>query len=83
MARTTRMELERGSHRGTVPRVPGFPQRQLTREQRRRLQAASRAIEKAEREWAELAREYGYAPVAREIGLTPEAVRKRVKRILG
>ena len=48
-----------------------------------RLAGALERIEEAERRWAELARSYGYAAVAREMGLTPEAVRKRVLKILG
>jgi hypothetical protein len=72
-----------GHPNGQCLGVPGFPQRKLTADQRRRLAAAQKAIEKDERRWAELVREFGYSAVAREIGLTPEAVRKRVLRIRG
>jgi DNA-binding Lrp family transcriptional regulator len=70
-----------------VLEMPGFPQRQLTSEQRRhlmRLEARRRRAEvqlaEIEREWAALAEETGYSAMAREMGLTPEAVRKRVRR---
>jgi hypothetical protein len=51
-----------------------------------RLEVASPRIEKAERSSAELVRDLGkggYAAVARELGVTPEADRKRLRRILG
>jgi len=50
---------------------------------RRRLEASLQGIRKAKERWVLLIREIDYSAVAREIGLTPEAVRKRVKRILG
>jgi hypothetical protein len=62
--------------------MPGFPQRRLTDGERRRLRAAEDAIGAAELRWAELVRELSYAAVARERDVTPEAVRKRVVRIL-
>jgi hypothetical protein len=67
----------------TLPRMPGPPQRRLTPTERRRLQAALAGIDKAEERWARLAREYGYSVTAREMGLTTEAVRRRVLKILG
>lgn len=71
------------SARGGLPAMPGPPQKRLTPAQAKTLDAASTAIRKAERRWCELAREYGYSAVARHTGLTPEAVRKRVQKILG
>jgi hypothetical protein len=43
----------------------------VTADQRRRLAAASKGIEDAEKRWAELVREFGYAAVSREVELTP------------
>jgi hypothetical protein len=63
--------------------MPGPPQRRLTPTERKRLQAALAGIEKAEVRWAKLAREFGYSVTAREMGLTTEAIRRRVLRILG
>jgi hypothetical protein len=55
----------------------------LRRRCRNRLQAALAGIDKAEERWARLAREFGYSVTAREMGLTTEAVRRRVLKILG
>jgi hypothetical protein len=42
-----------------VRRVPEFPQRRLTPDQRRRLHAATKGIEQAEKRWAELVKKFG------------------------
>jgi hypothetical protein len=68
---------------GTLRRMPGPPQRRLTPTERKRLQAALAGIDKAEERWARLAKEFGYSVTAREMGLTTEAVRRRVLKILG
>ena len=60
----------------------GKRQRVLTSTERRRLDAALRGISEAEERWARLARSLGYSVTAREMGLTTEAVRKRVLKIL-
>jgi len=69
--------------RTTRIRLMGKQQRKLTSAERRRLQASLDGIEKAEERWARLARGFGYSVTAREMGLTTEAIRKRVLKILG
>ena len=69
--------------RGTTVRPVGRQRDELTPAQARRIMAALEAIEGAERRWATLARQYGYAATARQMDLTPEAVRRRVLKILG
>jgi hypothetical protein len=68
----------------TVAPVPGPKQKVLSASQRRKLMSAQGAIREAEIRWAHLVREeLGYSAVAREMGFTSEAVRKRVLKILG
>jgi 3-methyladenine DNA glycosylase/8-oxoguanine DNA glycosylase len=73
----------------TVSDVPGPEQVRLTPAQVRQIDAALRAIEDAERRvdaaerhFAELCKKFTFSAVARHVGLTPEAIRKRATKAL-
>jgi hypothetical protein len=51
--------------------------------EKERLQKVLEKIERAEQDFAVTVRRLGIAAYAREMGLTPEAVRKRVLKVLG
>ena len=58
-------------------------QKVLTDAERRRLTAAEAKVGKAEREWADVVRALGVSAVAREIGLTPQGLLRRIQKIEG
>lgn len=61
----------------------GVPVRQrvLSDAERRRLTAAEGKVAKAEREWSALVRSIGIAAVARDMGLTPQGLLRRIQKI--
>ncbi len=61
--------------------VPGPPPKLLTAAERRRLEAAARRIIEAEQAWARTVRELGIAGCARAMGITPQALASRLRRI--
>ncbi len=68
--------------------VPGVPRQALRARDVRRLEAAERRIERArealteaELAWAAIVREVGQAAVARRIGISPQALAERLRRI--
>lgn len=56
-------------------------QKVLTESERIRLLQAQARIDRAEAEWAAVVRKLGVAAVAREIGLTPQGLLRRVQKI--
>lgn len=84
--RSTR--VERASERGDAPDVAGPPRVALSARDRARLRSAGRHLEEAEadltearRAWASVVRRIGISAVARELGVSRQAVRDRVLRI--
>jgi DNA-binding MarR family transcriptional regulator len=69
-------------NRGHAAPVPGPAQQRLTPAQAKKLRAVMRRIEDGQREWALLVKAYGVSAVARELGITPQAVSARVKKLL-
>jgi len=65
----------------TLSAMPGPSQRRLTPAQARRLEAAAARIDRSRKEWAAVVRQLGVAPCARELGITPQALSERLKRI--
>lgn len=64
-----------------APLVPRPKQRELTRAEIRRLEAAQRAIRMSEAAWAVTVRELGIAACARHLGITPQALSGRLRVI--
>lgn len=64
-----------------APHVPGPRPQVLNRAQVRRLEAAERAIDRAEAAWARAVRELGIAACARHLGITPQALSSRLRVI--
>jgi hypothetical protein len=84
--RPTRVEPTFG--RGDAADVPGPPPVALNARDQARLRAAGRRLEEAEadliearRAWAAVVRRIGISAVARELGVSRQAVRDRVLRI--
>lgn len=63
--------------------MPWAEQETLTPAQVAQLKRADRGIEDARREWARLVRRFGISATARYYGVTPSALRQRVKRAEG
>jgi hypothetical protein len=74
------MVLARQQPRDTLRSVP-VRQKYLSDPEQRRLSKALAKIDQAEEEWAELVRALGIAACAREMGLTPQGLLRRVQKI--
>ncbi|HXF73764.1 MAG TPA: hypothetical protein VNO79_14280 [Actinomycetota bacterium] len=61
--------------------MPGPRPKTLTAAERRRLETAARRILEAEEAWARTVRELGIAACARSMGITPQALASRLRRI--
>lgn len=74
------MVLAPQSAHGTVGAVP-LRAKVLSEADRARLGRAQAKIEAAEGEWAAVVRKLGIAACARELGITPQGLLRRVQKI--
>ena len=87
MERSVKDALGRTSRGGYAERAPR-PRRDLTTTEKRHLHSLEGRISRLEaelqatrREWAELVEEAGQAAVARELGVSRQAIADRLRRI--
>jgi hypothetical protein len=75
------MMVEREGLVATVASVPGPPPQLLTSAQERELDRAAKGIDAAEQRWAATVRRLGVSACARYLGVTPQALQSRLRRI--